>query len=213
MVRCPPSRALLAASLALVAVWTGGCREEFAGTVLEPRRAAPDVGALRMADQRGKAVVVTFGFASCPIVCPLTLQRMATAYEALGPDAARVTMAFATVDPERDTPARLREHLARFDARILPVRVEPAALPATLASYGAVATRSGDSFDHTAGLFVVDPQGRLRLHHRHDAPPEGLVADLRRLLAEPAPTAAGAPRSAQLQSGRSPTASISAGSR
>jgi protein SCO1/2 len=177
-----------AAALAALALSVGGCRPELAGRTIEPHRPAPDVGALRMTEQRGRVVLLTFGFVSCPVVCPLTLSRMASAYERLGDDARRVTMAFATVDPERDTPERLREHVARFDRRITPLHVDRPALADSLAGYGATATPRGEgaatAVEHTAGVFVSDTQGRLRLFHRHDVAAELLVADVRRLLAE-----------------------------
>jgi protein SCO1/2 len=177
------------AALALAAACAGGCRDEFAGRILEPRRAAPDVGALRFAEHRGEVVVLTFGFASCPDVCPLTLSRMEAAYAMLGADAGRVTMAFVGVDPERDGTEALREHVAIFDRRIVPVYVDRAALSRALDGYGAAATTrrraDGDvAVEHTTGMYVADRQGRLRLHHRHDARAEVLVADVRRLLAE-----------------------------
>jgi protein SCO1/2 len=185
----PVTRRAAALAVAL-AVCAGGCRREFAGRIIEPRRAAPDVGALRFAEQRGKVVVLTFGFTACPDVCPLTLSRMGSAYALLGADAGRVTMAFVGVDPERDGPEALREHVALFDRRILPVHLARAALARALDGYGAAAARrhrgaaGGVAVEHTTGMFVTDTQGRLRLHHRHDASPEALVADLRRLLAE-----------------------------
>lgn len=199
-----PARRAAAALLALLALAALACRKEFAGRAIEPARPAPDVGALRMADQRGKVVVLTFGFTYCPDVCPRTLSQLKAAYAALGDDSPRVAMAFVTVDPERDPPEELRAYVDRFDRRIVPVFVEPPALKATLDGYGVTATRryaggasstaapATDSYtvDHTAGIFLVDKQGRLRLFHRHDGSVDALVADVRRLLAEPDPPAA-----------------------
>jgi protein SCO1 len=191
--------------LAIGLTWACGCgsRARLEGTVLEPRPAA-DVGAFHIARERGKVVVVTFGFTTCPDVCPLTLSRMKAALRSLGDDAARVTMAFVTVDPERDRPDRLEAYVAAFDRRIVPVLAEGRALVAALAAYGATAekripdadryrnvpgaaSRSSYGVDHTAGFFVVDPRGRLRLHVRHDAPAASLASDVRQLLNEPAP--------------------------
>ena len=175
------------------------------GTGLDGRPAA-DIGVLRFANERDKVVVLTFGFTNCPDVCPLTLSQMKTAYRLLGADDGRVAMAFVTVDPDRDRPEILRKQVAAFDRRIVPVFVEGRALAETLAAYGATASKrisdpdryhrlattgasnaSSYTVDHTSGLFVVDKRGRLRLHVPHDLPPDALVADLRRLIAEPVP--------------------------
>jgi protein SCO1/2 len=191
------------AALVLAAVGPLGCAR-WNGTALDGRPAA-DVGGLRLAEQRDKVVLVTFGFTSCPDVCPLTLSRMKAAYRLLGDDAARVAMAFVTVDPERDSPELLRRHVSAFDGRIAPVFVQGRALADALQAYGATATRrvtdpdryhrlaggggagAGYTVDHTSGFFVVDRRGRLRLHEPHDASPQALAADVRRLLAEPVP--------------------------
>jgi protein SCO1/2 len=185
-------------AVALATLWA--CAPRWAGAPVEPPRAAADLGGLRMAEQRGKVVVLTFGFTSCPDVCPLTLSRLRAAWRLLGDDAARVTGAFVSVDPERDAPERLRDYVAGFDARFLAVHLPAPALADGLAAYGATATRrllDPDRYrhrpgapprytvDHTAGFLVVDKRGLLRLRHPHDVAAEDLARDLRRLLAEP----------------------------
>jgi protein SCO1 len=180
-----------------------GCTR-WSGTRLDGHPAA-DVGALRIAQHRDQVVLLTFGFTSCPDVCPLTLSRMKAAYRALGADADRVAMAFVTVDPDRDRPDVLGAHVAAFDRRILPVFVEGRALADALAAYGATATKritdpdryhrvgagaaaaAPYTVDHTSGFFVVDKRGRLRLHEAHDVAADALAADVRRLLAEKVP--------------------------
>lgn len=143
-----------------------------------------------LADFRGKAVVLTFGFAHCPDICPATLADVAAAMKTLDADSARVQVLFVTVDPERDT----AEVLAKY---------VPAFHPAFLGLYGdAQATRrvakefkvfyekragsSPDSYsvDHGAQLYVLDPSGRLRLFVRHDRISADLAEDLRTLLKE-----------------------------
>jgi protein SCO1/2 len=184
---------------AVAAVALASC-SRWNGTPVEARPAR-DVGALQIAGHRDQVVVLTFGFTTCPDVCPLTLSKMRAAYRLLGADAERVAMAFVTVDPDRDLPDRLASYVAAFDRRITPVFVEGRALTDALAAYGATAEKrlpdpdryarfpsaAAYSVDHTAGFFVVDKRGRLRLHVGHDLAPESLVADVRRLLAEPAP--------------------------
>lgn len=191
----PAGRAALLVALACAAA----CGRRWTGEEIAPTRQAADLGPLHLAAHRGDVVVVTFGFASCPDVCPLTLSRMKAVYRILGADAARVAMAFVTVDPERDRPEALQRYVTSFDPRIQPVWLEHRALADALAAYGVTATRrlpdasryrnlpgagASYSIDHTAGLFVTDKRGRLRLRILHDAKADAIAADLRRLLDE-----------------------------
>jgi protein SCO1 len=131
-----------------------------------------------LADFRGKAVVVFFGFTHCPDVCPTTLADMAGVMKSLGPDADRVQMVFITVDPERDTPETLAQYVHAFDPRFIALRGD---LPATqrVAKDFKIyfeKRKEGDTYsvDHSAQSYVFDPQGRLRLLVR----PQGIAADL-----------------------------------
>jgi protein SCO1 len=186
----------------LAAACASGCGHRWTGDEILPARQAADLGPFRFAAHRGEVVVITFGFASCPDVCPLTLSRMKAAYRALGSDAARVAMAFVTVDPERDHPDALQRYLASFDPRIQSVHLEGRALADALAAYRVTANKrlpdasryrnlpgagSGYSIDHTAGLFIADKRGRLRLRLAHDAAAREIAADIRRLLDEREP--------------------------
>ncbi|MFL5446052.1 MAG: SCO family protein [Myxococcales bacterium] len=189
----------LQAVFLLAAACATACGQRWNGEEIKPARQAGDLGHFRLADHRGEVVVITFGFASCPDVCPLTLSRMKAAYRALGTDAARVAMAFVTVDPERDRPEALQRYVASFDRRIRSVHLEGRALADVLAAYRVTANKrfaeasryrnlpgagSNYSIDHTAGLFLADKQGRLRLRIAHDADPEAIASDVRRLLDE-----------------------------
>jgi protein SCO1 len=186
-------------ALLVAAACAVGCGHRWTGEEVAPSRQAADLGPLHLAAQRGHVVVITFGFTSCPDVCPLTLSRMKAVYRLLGGDAARVAMAFVTVDPERDRPESLQRYVTSFDPRILPVHLEHRALADALAAYGVTANKrlpdpsryrsfpgagASYSIDHTAGLFVTDKRGRLRLRIAHDAKAEGIAADIRRLLEE-----------------------------
>jgi protein SCO1/2 len=141
-----------------------------------------------LADFRGKAVVVFFGFTHCPDVCPTTLADMAGVMKSLGADADRVQMVFITVDPERDTPEVLAQYVHAFDARFIALRGD---LPATqrVAKDFKIyfeKRKEGDSYsvDHSAQSYVFDPQGRLRLLVRPQAIAADLPDDLRTLLRE-----------------------------
>jgi protein SCO1 len=142
----------------------------------------------RLEDWRGKAVVVFFGFAHCPDVCPTTLADMAQVMRRLGADAERVQVLFVTVDPERDTQAVLANYVPAFDARFLGLRGSLEATRAVAKEFKVYfekrpgKTPGEYSIDHSAQSYVIDPQGRLRLFVRHERIAEDLAPDLRTLL-------------------------------
>jgi protein SCO1/2 len=142
----------------------------------------------RLADFRGKAVVVFFGFTHCPDVCPTTLADMAGVMKQLGPQADRVQMLFITVDPERDTPQALDQYVHAFDPRFVALRGDPAATQRVAKDFKIFyeKRKEGDSYtvDHSAQSYVFDPQGRLRLLVRPQAIAADLPDDLRTLLKE-----------------------------
>jgi protein SCO1/2 len=141
-----------------------------------------------LSDFKGKAVVMFFGFTQCPDVCPSTMTEMAAVMEQLGADADRVQVLFVTVDPERDTQPLLAEYVPHFDRRFLGMRPADEAALKKLASdfkvYYAKVTRSDGSYtmDHTAGSYVFDPQGHLRLFVKHGQGAAPIVHDLKQLL-------------------------------
>ena len=143
-----------------------------------------------LAEFQGKVVVVFFGFTQCPDVCPTTLAELAAARRELGADGARVQGIFVTVDPERDTPELLRAYVAAFDPSFVALRGSPeqtlAAAKSFKVFYNRVEGRTpgGYTIDHTAGSYVFDAKGRVRLFTRHGTGQAALVADLKRLLAE-----------------------------
>ena len=144
-----------------------------------------------LADFRGKAVVVFFGYTHCPDVCPTTLADMAGVMKSLGADAERVQVLFVTVDPERDTPEVLKQYVPAFDPRFLGLYGD---LPATQRAakefkvfYELQPAKAPGAYtvDHSAQSFVIDPQGRLRLFVRPDRIAADLAADLKTLLKQP----------------------------
>ncbi|WP_240635943.1 SCO family protein [Caldimonas tepidiphila] len=141
-----------------------------------------------LADFRGKVVVVFFGFTQCPDVCPSAMAELAQAKQALGPDGERVQGLFVTVDPERDTPELLKAYMTNFDPSFLALRGTPEQTAAVAKDfkvyYKKVPGKSEGSYtmDHTAGIYVYDTSGRLRLYGRHNMGPQALAADLRQLL-------------------------------
>lgn len=141
-----------------------------------------------LADWRGKAVVLFFGFTHCPDVCPTTLADMAQAMRELGPLAERVQVLFVTVDPERDTQQVLASYVPAFNPGFLGLRGDAEATRAVAKEFKVYfekrpgSTPGEYSVDHSAQSYVIDPQGRLRLFVRHERIGEDLAPDLRTLL-------------------------------
>jgi len=142
----------------------------------------------RLADFKGKAVVLFFGYTQCPDVCPTTLAALAEAMKQLGPDADRVQVLFVTVDPERDTPQLLAQYVPAFDPRFLGLYGDADATSRTAKEFKVIyqkvpgASPGTYTMDHSAGTYVFDPQGRLRLYVANGQGPDVFVHDLRELL-------------------------------
>lgn len=141
-----------------------------------------------LADFRGKAVVVFFGYTQCPDVCPTTLASLAEAMKQLGPDADRVQVLFVTVDPDRDTADILSKYVPAFDSRFLGLRGNAEETERTAKEFRILyqkqpgTTRGSYTVDHSAGTFIFDPQGRLRLFVGMTQGPDVFAHDLRELL-------------------------------
>lgn len=141
-------------------------------------------------DFRGRVVMLFFGFSQCPDVCPTALARAVEVMQRLGPDAQRVQLVFVTVDPERDTPALLREYLAAFDPRFVGLTGTPEEITAAAKEfkvyYAKVPTGSSYTMDHSAQTYLIDPQGRLRIVLKHEQSAEDYAHDVKLLLRESA---------------------------
>jgi protein SCO1/2 len=136
-------------------------------------------------------VLLFFGYTSCPDVCPTTLASWKQVHAVLGGDGSKVRFLFVTVDPERDTPARLKRYLAIFSPDFVGLTGTQQALTATYRAYGVVrekVTRSGSGVgylvNHTARTYLIDPAGFLRLSYGFGTLPEDIADDIRRLLLE-----------------------------
>ncbi len=143
-----------------------------------------------LADFRGKAVVLFFGYTHCPDICPTTLADVAGVVKKLGKDASRVQVLFVTLDPERDTPEVLAKYVPAFDPAFLGLSGDAAATQRAAKEFKIFYEKRPGSapgaytVDHSGQSYVIDPQGRLRLFVRHERIAQDLAEDLRALLKE-----------------------------
>lgn len=139
-----------------------------------------------LADFKGKAVLVFFGFTHCPDVCPTTLAEMAAVMKELGPQADKVQVLFVSLDPERDTPELLAKYVPAFDPRFIGLVGDKAATDKVAKDFKIFYQKTGKgenySIDHTAGSYVFDSEGRIRLFVRHGQGPAPIADDLKLLL-------------------------------
>ena len=142
----------------------------------------------RLADFKGKVVVLFFGYTQCPDVCPTTLQELTQARQLMGPLGDRVQGIFVTIDPERDTPEMLRNYMQSFDPGYVALvpnaqQLEQAAKDFKV-YYKKAAGKTPTSYtmEHTAASFIFDPQGRVRLFTRYGLGAQALADDLKLLL-------------------------------
>jgi protein SCO1/2 len=188
----------LVASLLLAAPGCAPERDEPpapSGALYDPPRPAPalrltggDGAPYDLAAERGRVVLVFFGFTNCPDVCPETLERWAVVRRALGADAARTRFLFVSVDPARDSPRGASAYAAQFDDSFVGVSGTAAQVGETALAWGVATERkgAGEGYDllHSTQVFVVDPAGRLRWGYGRAATVPEIAAEVRALLAE-----------------------------
>ncbi|HEY0488462.1 MAG TPA: SCO family protein [Telluria sp.] len=163
--------------------------------LFEPARAAPAIGLqgtdgkpFDLAKYRGKVVVLEFGYTHCTEVCPVSLASLAQARTLLGADAAKLQVVFVTVDPARDTVARLHGYLAHFDPGFIGVTGSAAQVDAVLKAYGIAAKRMGGGSEagymmsHSSYLYFIDTRGMLRAMMPFGRPATDIAHDVRLLL-------------------------------
>ena len=143
----------------------------------------------RIADFKGRVVVVFFGFTQCPDVCPTAMGELAQVKAALGAEGQRLQGVFITLDPERDTAEVLKAYTTNFDPSFLALRPTPEELPEVARHFKTFyrknegKTPGSYTLDHSAGSYVFDPQGRVRLYTRQGMSPAALTDDVKLLLA------------------------------
>ena len=139
-------------------------------------------------DFAGKVVVLFFGYVQCPDVCPTTMAELAEVKKLLGKDGERLQGLFVTVDPQRDTPEVLKAYMGNFDPTFLALYTTPEKLEALAKDYKIYfkkaegKTPTSYTMDHSAGCYVYDTQGKLRLYTRYGTGAQPLAADIRLLL-------------------------------
>lgn len=166
------------------------------GAMFEPVVAAPNITLtnhheqpFQLHDQKGNAVVLFFGFTSCPDVCPATLAHFKQVKRHLGDDADHVKFIMVSVDPERDTPERMAQYIEAFDPdfigltgsmeeaqaawNVYDVRPRKVELPDSALGY---------TVEHPASAYVIDAQGNLRLMHFFGMPADAVAEDIQRIL-------------------------------
>jgi protein SCO1/2 len=170
-----------------------------AGGLMSPASAPQTAtigGPFRLTDQNGATVteqdlkgapfLVFFGFTHCPEVCPTTLFEISEILRKLGPDAARVRAVFVTIDPERDTPAAMKDYLSSFDPHMLGLTGDPAEIAAVAKAYRVyykkVPLEQDYTMDHTTIVYLMDKEGRFVSPFSLKRTTEAAAADLRRYL-------------------------------
>lgn len=136
---------------------------------------------------RGKVMVVFFGFTQCPDVCPTTMAELAQVREKLTPEQRdRVQVIMVSIDPQRDTPAVLKQYVHAFDPSFVGLTGSDEQIAKVASSFKAYYKKveSGDSYtmEHSSGLYVLDTQGESRLLVKPNTPPEDIAADIQKLL-------------------------------
>lgn len=160
------------------------------GSIIDPPQPAPAIAlnGFDLSAQRGKVVLLFFGYTTCPDVCPATLGEMKQVLQRLGGQAQNVQVVFVTVDPQRDTPEKMQRYTAAFDPRIAGVTGTEEELQPIWQAYGVYreirqgGTAAGYLVDHSARVYLIDPEGFLRATYPFGTPVEDLLSDVRFLL-------------------------------
>jgi protein SCO1/2 len=136
---------------------------------------------------KGKPTLIFFGYTHCPDVCPTSLFEISEVLRAMGKDADKVNAVFISVDPERDTPAAMKDYLSSFDPHLEGLSGDPAETAKVITSYRVYAkkvpTKDGDyTMDHTALIYLMDRDGRFVSPFNLKRTPEEAAGELKRYL-------------------------------
>jgi protein SCO1 len=164
-------------------------KPSFTGSLITPPWPAPEIQLtdhngqpFALSSQRGKVVLLFFGYVNCPDECPLTMAHLKLAKESLGDQARDVQVAMVSTDPARDTPRALQDFMGHFDPSFLGLTGTPAELQKAWKDYGVTVEEGGET--HSVYLYVIDPLGNVRETFLPDAQPNDIAADVKLLLRE-----------------------------
>jgi protein SCO1/2 len=174
----------------LLMMWTmGGLRSMTAPAAIGGSFQLTDQNGASVTDKslKGKPTLIFFGYTHCPDVCPTSLFELSELLKAMGEDADRVNAYFISVDPERDTPAAMKDYLSSFDPHLSGLTGDPDAVAKALSAYRVYAKKvplkDGDyTMDHTALIYLMDRDGRFVSPFNLKRSPEEAAADLKRYL-------------------------------
>lgn len=167
----------------------------FRGSLIDPAVEAPqfeltdvDGNPFQLRDLDDQVVIVFFGYTSCPDVCPVTLTDFMRIRSQLGKNEDKVSFVFITVDPERDTPDRMKRYLTNFDSEIIGLTGQPEDLAQVWASYGVYQEKSSLSseenylVDHSSRIYIIDQDGNLLLTYLFGTENKAIAEDVRYLI-------------------------------
>ena len=166
------------------------------GSVVQPPYPAPDFSLpqaqgnrFQLSSQRGRLVMLFFGFTNCKDVCPITLAQMKQVRARLGKDASRVQVVFITVDPDRDTPQKTAAYAAGFDPSFIGLSGNEQQLDPVWQSYGVYhkldktsPTDMNYEVEHSSQMYLIDGKGDLRVTYTYGTPADDILQDIRYLL-------------------------------
>jgi protein SCO1/2 len=142
----------------------------------------------KLADFKGKVVALFFGYTHCPDVCPTTMDDMSKALRLLGDDRSQVQVLFVTLDPERDTQEVLAQYVPSFDESFIGLYGDVATTEQVAKDFKlfykkqAASGKGGYTIDHSAGIYVFDKHGALRVFMNHGQKPQDIAHDLKQLM-------------------------------
>jgi protein SCO1/2 len=157
------------------------------GSIISPAWAAPEINLtdhngqpFTLSNQRGKVVLLYFGYVNCPDECPLTMAHLKLVRESLGDRAKDVQVVMVSTDPVRDTPQALKDFMGHFDPSFLGLTGTPAELQKTWSDYGVAVENGGET--HSTFLYVIDPKASVRETFLPDSEPNDIARDVGLLL-------------------------------
>jgi protein SCO1/2 len=178
---------ILVLLIGIAAVFVLTNKPSFKGSLISPPWTAPEIkltdhngNPFSLSAQRGKVVLLYFGYVNCPDECPLTMAHLKLARASLGDRGSDVQVIMVSTDPVRDTPQALKNFMEHFDPSFLGLTGTPAELQKTWSDYGVAVENGGET--HSTFLYVIDPKGNVRETFLPDGEPNDIAKDIGLLL-------------------------------